>query len=483
VFRDEVTVVHVDAFVTDAEGRAVTDLSQDDFEVTEGGRPRTISTFAAVNIPIDPPAGLPADDAVLPDVVSNARPPSRTYLFALDEVAPDRALRARTFLRRFIAEHLGPNDVAGVALTGRGLSTSGQDFTSNRQLLLAAIDKYSGGFGPNEIGESDRAYSSDAVQLASALRKLTEFLATLPGRKTLIYVGEGLGGIDIFNLLDYRGTSLTPAGYDAHAAIAAATRGNVTIYPVDPRGLTTDLAPAESFSTADLDARADLSGLAEATGGFSFTSSNNVASGFQRIVQENSAYYTIGFNSEYLRRDGRFVAVQVRVKRPGLVVRSRAGYVAPIGEERRPERVEADTRSPAVADALASAVSTSGVPLRIVAAPYRAGRNASIAVAVEIDVKTLPLMKKGGTVTGEVEVSYLATDRRGKVRPGRRHTAALAVKAEAIDKVLKDGVRVVSEFELPPGRYQLRAAAGGLAIAGSVVYDLDVPDFGKEPLR
>lgn len=480
VFRGGVTVVQIDAYVTDAEGRPVSNLLEQDFEVLEGGHPRTISNFTPVDIPIEAPLGPPADD-VMPDVVSNAKPAARTYLFALDEVAPDRALRARNFLHRFIEQYLGPNDVAAMALTGRGLSSSGQDFTPNRRLLLNAIDKYTGGFTDAEDAAPARA-GSDAVQLAASLRKLTEFLATMPGRKTLVYVGEGLGGLDIFEILAYRGQTLSPAGYDAHAAIAAATRHNITIYPVDPRGLTTELTAAESFDTSSLDNRADLAALADATGGFSFTSSNNIAGGFERIVRETSTYYTIGFNSEYDRRDGRFVPVQVRVKRPGLQVRSRAGYVAPIEAERRPERVEGDTRSPAVADALASAVATSGVQLRVAAAPYRAAKNASIAIAVEVDIATLGLVLKPGVMTGEVEVSYLATDAKGKVRPGRRHTATLTLKSETLDRARKDGVRMVSEFELPHGKYQLRVAAGSLVTAGSVVYDLDVPDFSKEPL-
>jgi VWFA-related protein len=479
VFRGGVTLVQVDAYVTDADNKPVTDLKAEDFEVLEGGQPRDVSTFVAVNIPIDPPVGLPADGAAVPDTASNEKPPTRTYLFALDEVAADRALRTRAFLRRFIEKYLGPNDVAAVALTGRGLSNSGQDFTSNRRLLLNAIDRFSGGFA--EFDPKSRA-TSDAVNLAASLRKLTEFLATMPGRKSLIYVGEGLADIDFFSLLDYKGTSLTPAGYDAHAALAAATRGNITIYPVDPRGLTTELTEAESFSTASLDNKADMAALAQATGGFYFSDSNNVGTAFERIVRENSVYYTLGFNSEYDRRDGRFVPLQVRIKRPGLQVRSRAGYVAPIGQERRPERVAGDTRLKAVADSIASPVATTGVPIRVVATPFRSGRNASIAVAVDIDIATLGLVNKDGALSGSLELEYLATDDRGKVHPGRRHAATISLKPEALEKARSQGVRIVSSFELPHGRYQLRVAAGGALTAGSVVYDLDVPDFGKEPL-
>ena len=509
VFRGGVTLVQIDAYVTDAQGNPVAGLTADDFEILERGQPRAVSTFAAVNIPIEAVAvGLPGAGAVEPDVQTNATPQGRTFLIALDEVSPERALRARNLVRRFIADHMGPYDVAAVAFTGRGLASSGQDFTSSRSLLLKAVDKFSGGFelstpnvadtpatGDGAPGPGiDKAFSSDPRQLASSLRRLTEFLATLPGRKTLLYVGEGLGdvgdgtgAIDFFNVVDYNGGALTPAAVDAHAAIAAATRGNVTIYPVDPRGLTTDLTPAAAFTgnvgkSSILDNRADMVALADVTGGFAITNTSDFGPAFERVVRESSIYYTLGFNSEYDRRDGRFVRMEVRVKRPGLQVRSRNGYVAPLGEESKPARVEG-ARLPAVADALMSATSARGLPLRVFAAPYRADRDRStIALVVEMDVTALDFVTTDGARTSAIEVSYVATESRGKVVPGRRHTATLSLPQEGTGATFRKRVRMLSQFELPDGRYQVRVSAGSASMAGSVVYDLDVPDFGKGPL-
>ena len=470
-FRSTVTLVQIDALVTDASGNPVTNLTAEDFEIREGGARREITTFAAVNI--EPPVPSPASDAE-PDVVSNLGPPGRTYLIALDETAPDRALRTRAILRRFIEQYVGPNDLVGVALTGRGLSTSGQDFTNNQRLLLQAIDKFSGGFDESAVSAP---VSSNGRQLASSLRSLTEFLATMPGRKVLLYIGEGLGGIDVDAAKDYRGGALTPAEFDAHEAIAAATRGNVTIYPIDPRGLTTDTIAAESFDVANLEARVDLATLADVTGGFSLVSSNNLAAAFQRLVSENGSYYTLGFPSELVRADGRFVPVEVTVRRPGLRVRSRSGYVAPLGRGRAAD-IDTDARNPVVATALGSAVGRSDVGMRVSAAPYRGGGgNASVALVVELDVSRLGLTEKNGVMSGDLELAYLVTDAKGKVRPGRRHTATVSFKGTAGDKTSR-WVRAVSEFELPEGRYQVRVAAGTASRAGSVVYDLEVPDFG-----
>jgi VWFA-related protein len=488
-FRSRITVVQVDAIVTDADGNPVTGLTAKDFEVSEAGQPRTITTFSALDLPM--PTSATAGIGLESDMVTNGNPPGRTYLIALDEVDVQNALRARHFLRDFIEHNFGPNDVAAVSLTGRGLTSSAQDFTSNKRLLLEAIDKFSGTFldfaslldksvseGRDGGGGAKKPIStSDPRQLGSSLRRLTEFLARLPGRKVLLYIGEGLGGLDPYQATSYRGTSLTPGELDFHEAIAAATRGNVTIYPIDPRGLPTQILFGEE-ALVEMNARADLAGIADVTGGFSLVGSNKFASAIDRMIRENSQYYTLGFGSGYDRRDGRFVNVNVKVKRPGLQVRARSGYVAPLGREAAPPAVAADAKMPTVASALDSAIAVDDLVMRAVAAPYRGkGNNATIALGIEFDVSKLDLVERNGVLTGDIEVSFVATDTKGKVRPGRRYATTMSMKTDAAEGVFRSGVRVLSQIELPKGRYQLRIAAGGHTRAGSVLYDLEVPDF------
>ena len=65
---------------------------------------------------------------------------------------------------------------------------------------------------------------------------------------------------------------------------------------------------------------------------------------------------------------------------------------------------------------------------------------------------------------------------------GERHTANLTLKPDTYQRAKERGFRVVTQVNLPPGRYQLRLAAGNkTGKAGSVIYDLDVPEFYKEP--
>jgi len=356
----------------------------------------------------------------------------------------------------------------------------GTQATETSAANTPATDPNGGRGTPNTPGQKAAVSSSDSRQLASSLRLLTEFMARIPGRKVLLYVGEGLGGLDPRQAKSYQGTSLTPGEFDFHEAIAAATRGNVTIYPVDPRGLTTETTAAESFDTTTLDARADLALLADVTGGFSLTSSNNYAAAIGRMVRENSSYYTLGFSSEYEKRDGRFVPVEVKVKRPGLQVRARSGYVAPLGREVAAPTVSADARMPTVTSALGNPIAVNDVIVRAVAAPYKGmGNNATVALAIEFDISKLDLVEKNGVLTGDVEVSFIATDTKGKVRPGKRYDTTMTLKKAAAETAFRTGVRVISQIELPKGKYQLRIAAGGHSRAGSLVYDLEVPDFSQ----
>jgi hypothetical protein len=211
---------------------------------------------------------------------------------------------------------------------------------------------------------------------------------------------------------------------------------------------------------------------------------NDMDTAFDRIVSENSSYYLLGYYPTSDRRTGRFRQLAVRVTRPGLQVRARNGYFEPRGRApREPARAAAGI-PPAVADALASPIPIAGVPVKVFAGAFKGpAPNASVAIAVEIDPARFDFVEKGGAFTEHLELTYSAVDVNGKLFPGDRHTVDLAMKPDTFARVKAGGLRVLSQINLPPGRYQLRVAAGNAgAKAGSVLYDLDVPDFYKAPL-
>ena len=332
----------------------------------------------------------------------------------------------------------------------------------------------------------------------NTIRKLADFMGGVRGRrKTMILVSEGID-YDIYAATGPEGATASAVIGDTHDAIAAATRGNVVIYAVDPRGLATgteDLIAVsstlpdvglgvESIGGEQRRSQDSLRVLAASTGGFAAVNRNDLDTAFERLVTENSSYYLLGYYPSSDRRSGRFRKIEVRVKRPGLQVRSRSGYYEPRGRAPVQAARAAASVAPAIADALASPIPTSGVPVKVFAAPFKgAAPNAAVAIAIEIDPRRLDFVEKDGTITERLEVVYSALDVDGKVFPGSTHAVNLAMKPETFERVKARGFRVLSRMELPPGRYQLRVAAGNLTgKVGSVLYDLDVPDFYKGAL-
>lgn len=557
IFRANVDAVELDAFVVDAQGNPVTDLTVDDFEILEDGRPQPITSFAAIDIPIERVDAPARTTTLMPDVRSNQRPEGRIYLFAVDEISPSLVAQLRLRLRQFVEDHFGENDTAAIVYVGRGRSTDGQDFTTDRALLLASIDRLSGGFGASDIeqasaqsapagsaaaaiqeaaaintvgvqaaGAGGTATTQTAQQIAQlieqqqnaqqqalnqnglllagegdfllrqrmrSLRSLVEFMSSIGGRrKSIIYATTGLG-TSVYEALDYNGGTRSLAIEDLHAAITAATRGNVTIYPLDPAGLTlardittqvvANSDPLTEVSQTRIGRMQDLSGLAETTGGFAIVNTSNFGDAFSRVVRENSTYYVLGFSTATNRADGRFHTIDIRVKRPGLTVRSRGGYLAPL-YRKTPIITRASTIAPAVADALQSPISVAGVPMRMFAAPYKGpDKLARIAVAVEFGVDGLNLVEKQGRLVGDLTLALRPTSAEGKLLEGQRHEMALALRPNTFALTQARGVRVLTTMALAPGRYQIRAAGGpSVGRAGSVTYELEIPNFSKDPL-
>ncbi len=282
-FRTEVNYVEEDVRVVDRQGNFVKGLKREDFQLAEDNKPQKINTFGMVDIaltPVQKPLFAGRDALPIePDIASNEQVlDGRLYLILLDDyhVAPLRSQNARNLARRFVLEKLGANDQAAVVTTS-GLAKSSQDFTQNRHLLVQAIDNFVGQKLPsatlNKVDQRAREMadqqSSDAgVQpitpqnmatedmdapermfkaraALNSLRSIAEWMSAIQGRrKAIVYISEGVD----YNLYDMF-TGADPSQFnfenfnmvqqETWDTIAAASRSNVQIYPIDPRGLTT----------------------------------------------------------------------------------------------------------------------------------------------------------------------------------------------------------------------------------------------------
>lgn len=517
-FKSEVNYIEVDVRVTDERGQFVRDLRPEDFQILEDGKPQAVAAFSFVDIPVErAETGLPGIvNAPPPDVRSNLRPfDGRIYVMVIDEnhTRFNRTARARKAARLFIEKQLGANDLMAVVHTF-GSRDSNQEFTSDKQLLLAAVDRTAGramrsttatrideynntresreaGTRVDDPNETERAQT--ARNTLDTLRSVAEFLSSVRGRrKAILFLSEGIG-YDFYDMFNNRSASIVLD--EMRDTIAAAARSNVAFYGIDPRGLTSmmdedieigaypDDPSLGLGSTSLLDElrlqHQSLQVLAEDTGGFAVINQNDFTGAFDRIVRENSSYYVLAYDPPDHKRDGKFHEIEVKVNRPGLKVQARKGYASPRGKAPEPPK-PTGTSSTEVQAALHSPLPASGLTLTVFAAPFRGtGGKASVLLGTEVRGRDMNL-----DGAGKLELSSMAIDAKGEIRGGTTESVSLALKPETRARIAQTGLRVLSRFDLPPGRHQLRVAGhdAGNGRTGSVILDLTIPNFEKEPL-
>ena len=467
----------------------------------------------------------------------------RLYLILLDDyhVAPLRTQNVRNLARRFVLERLGVNDQAAVVTTS-GLAKSSQDFTQNRHLLVQAIDNFVGQKLPsatlNKVDQRARELadqqSSDAGVQAitpenmatedmeapermfkaraalNSLRSIAEWMSAIHGRrKAIIYFSEGVD----YNLYDMF-TGADPSQFnfenfnmvqqETWDTIAAASRSNVQIYPVDPRGLTTmaqenieiqglpllalHLGP-ESLVQELQTSQMNLRQLAEETGGVAAVGTNDMNKAFDRIVQENSSYYVLGYYPTNDKRDGKLRKIAVKVNGyPDAQVTFRKRYAAPRGKSKTTTGKPVDPAAGLTAELMATIASPlpkTGLPLRITAIPHKGpGKTTDVEVLVETSGKDLTFAQNNGTFNDTLSLQIGIFDKSGKSVAAERPDIKLELKPETHARVLQGGFRILRHLSVAPGHYQLRVAAQDSAKTrqGSAHLDIDAPDFTKDAI-
>ena len=499
-FRADVDAVQLDLRVVDRDGHFIDDLTKDEFRVFEDGREQVITTFTLVNVPLPPRSSIPAGARVDPDVASNAEPTGRLYVIVLDDLedqvaSPLRSANYRAIAKEFIERSLTETDRAAIVATS-GRRDMVREFTNDKTRLLDAARRFEGGYG-------QRTFTFNAMgamvpdNLHSTMISLTgvaDWLAKIDGRrKGIVLISERLGRS--MNQIDL--TLAAGELQDVERFTQAAGRGNVSLYVIDPIGVPTGAMPGikpvfvDDGEAFDLDRIQSLVTLAEATGGFAAVHSNDFSAALDRIVTESSSYYVLGFTSSNPTRDGKFRKIEVRTTRPDLTVRARSGYVAPKRTPDAPAKADPEsTKStgfpPALTEILQSPLPVPGLPLSVTAPSFRGPRStASVAVIVEAGASQLQFTPNGEHFDANLTLAIAAVSGDGKVQAGERGSVGMKLSPGSYDAAMNRGTRVVSRLELKPGRYQLRIAALDPAqgtTKGSVLQDLDVPDFSKGQL-
>jgi len=228
-----------------------------------------------------------------------------------------------------------------------------------------------------------------------------------------------------------------------------ANRANASFYLIDPRGLpASDNLLGSPSPAADLamlrSKQLIMRDLAERTDGMAFYGSNDLDKELTRIAQDLSSYYLFGYDSTNGKLDGSYRALNVKVKRPGVLVRSRHGYRAAT----LPAPGSSNSRSGGSSNAAPENDITSAIgaimgtradlPVRLRATAVRlldtttsngpAPRASEMRLVVELDPKVAmsDAWRQGGTghfvLRGEGNETPLAID--ATLKPGERILSA-----------------------------------------------------------
>jgi VWFA-related protein len=538
VIRINTNLVQVDAVVT-KNGKQVIDLNAVDFEILEDGKPQAITNFSYIsNMPAGPanvaatPAKSPAKRTNTPVVPAALKPndPHRTIAFVVDDlgISFESIDRTKRQLRKFVNEQMAPTDLVAVLRTGGEIGAL-QQFTTDRRLLLSAIDHLKWNpcsrAGISTFHPSEKICSIEYGVTLRALRYIVKGVGSLPGRKSMVVFSDMMpvdrqeaGFFPNSSLLaPASGVSAAPASvtstsdaggfgvstsYEADLLHIAelAIRNSVVIYTIDTRGLEITLpTAADSFHGGPwsfsrqvgqmISARSntlftDRQGaeiIARETGGFAIYNSN----GFQlkRVAEDQQGYYLIGYRPTGETFNRKFHHIKVRVKRKGLVARSRTGFYGVTDDEAR-TTLRAAT---AVNAALTSPFGANEITVRLTSLFANASDAGSLlrsSFYVNARDLTFTDAPDGSHNAAFVLDSVLFGDN-GKVLYERSQTATLQLNQEQYAQILREGV--VYGFDVPvkdPGALQFRIAvvdktSGHLGTAGQVV---EVPDLRKDRL-
>jgi VWFA-related protein len=515
VFRGAAEYVPIDVIVTDNHDKTVTDLTKDDFEITESKHSQTIADFKFVTVPPTRRTVIdPGHTVVTIDVTTNQVPPkSRAFVVVIDDLhlLPQHLVPIKGVVTDILTS-MAPTDRVAVVFTGR--SDLSIDFTTdiNRQMLAVGRIKSALGFAqdpsPVFTGPDEQMRRHFALGTLDVIRNTVSALAASKAeRRSVIWVSEGFNyDFDAQPLEPHKvalsapdvgrvpqSTSSMPGNPPENVLDArdvfdqlkllyeTAQRADVPISTIDPRGTegpdeavigwspggTLQQIQSKMFIQDNF-----MRNVAEQTGGISQVRNSDLVRGVHDIIEDNSSYYLLGYYPEPLVRDGKYHQIDVKVKRPGLHVRARNGYIAPVAN------VKAATATALLDTALGAAVSVDGLQLRAVAEPVIAATPKGMTAVVTVEV-TYPLT--GAHVDDELQFAMLALDVEGKPKAQSRN----AFHFTASPRGPGESTFLINQsIDLPSEPVFLRVGVSSRALGktGTVHIPLEIPNPSDDAL-
>jgi VWFA-related protein len=510
--------------VTDKDGKAIEGLTAADFTLTEDGAPQQIAFVefqrmdtSAQPAPMPAPkpllAGSSATDTAAPAVqtsISTSQPGDVRYrdrrllvlYFDVSGMPPQDLMRAYSNAMKYVDTQMKPQDALAILTFQGGGVRVRQDFTDNKDALKETItrliynDDLDGDGIPDSaiegtaFGQNDSEFNifNTDRQLA-ALQTAVNMLRSLPEQKTLIYFSSGLRLNGADNQAQLRAT------------VNAAVRANVTLNPIDARGLVASapLGDATQRSPGGIGiftgqlAQASMNGfqrsqdtlysLAKDTGGKAMFDYNDLAAGIAQAADAIQSYYILGYYSSNTANDGKFRRVKVAV-RQGIsgTVAHRQGYFA----DKEFTKMSAADKERQLEDALMLDNPITDIPIALEVNYFQLNRaEYFVPVSVKIPGSELALAKKGGAQKTVIDFIGEVKDSYGNTIQNLRDHHDISLTSQTAAQWVARPIHFETGFTLLPDKYVIKLLARD-AVTGRIgTYQaaFTVPNLNKEETR
>jgi VWFA-related protein len=517
-------LVLANVVVRDKKGTLVRGLKKEDFTLYEDGKKQTISTFDFENVDELETAGAAektitgvatkeAEPAGPAGVLKKSAAPAMNardrrvivLFFDFSAMEPDQIDRCVDAAKKYINAQMHPADIVALLSLATNMNVD-LDFTDDKAKILGVLSSYSSdsgqGFAMGDTGsaegtaETGGSYTPDDTDYNTfsadwkllALQSTMDALGKIQQKKSLIYFSNGISQTGNDNQSALR------------AATASAVKNNVSIYPVDVRGLQAFPPGGEAQNASlhgqsayngnavlnDLNNNAasqeTLSTLAADTGGKAFFDTNDFSGVFSQVQRDTSAYYVLGFTSSNHLKDGRYRRLRVTVNRPDVKLEYRPGYYA----GRDFLHLNHADREAQLEDELAADLPQTDVPLYAGTDYFRENESHYyLAVSLVVPGSHIPFVQAKDRDNATIDIiGEVRLTGGGKVPVGHlRDTVKLAV--DSSQHVQRKNVQYNTGFVLAPGNYHLKfiVRENQTGRMGSFETDVRIPDLRKAPLR
>jgi VWFA-related protein len=519
MFRAATRLVEVSVTVVDKKGQAVTGLTPADFVVTDQGKPRTVDIFhfdggRDVGTAAPAPVAAPGVFTNLPILSEDA--PRNVTALVLDSLntPPRFSGSSRVQLLRYL-KTLAPRTVTAVYLMANQLFVL-HDFSDDAAALRAKVEKanlpvstmretdtmqsiveaesFLRSFTEDSKDSmvpflntslradavADAAIKADRVQQSLAqIEALGAHMAEIPGRKSVVWIGGGFSMVAI--TATTQGQKSTPEILEIHENAVRQTsrrlaQQGIALYVVDANRVEASAATRAQMPQAtaqrgrgnfevfqdtammSADTKSPMQTMAAITGGRYFYP-DDATSGVDTFMTDLRAGYTLGF---YVAEtpDDKWHKLKVQVKRPGVTVRHREGYLLD-ATQTKPVAWTDDVWQAALSNPILS----SAIPLTVSVKRTPAGE---LVVTVLADTATLQYAPNGDTLDAILDV--LIADR-AVDGPGRIHRSRVS---SSVPVALWEGVRT------KPTRYERAwTPAANATSLRVIVHDPNTGKYGS----